>query len=455
MKLRNRSNSVDMLHGPLLKKILLFSLPLVLSGMLQQLFNSADIAVVGRFAGSAAQAAVGCNTSVVALMLGLFTGLSVGANAEIAACIGREDDRAIDDAVHTVILLAFLSGIFMLFLGLFIARPLLRLMNTPDDVLQQAVLYLRVYMLGAPFIILYNFGAAILRSKGDTARPTAALIIAGVINLGLNLVFVIVFHMGVAGVAVATTISNLFSGTVILILLLREEGPFRLSLNRLRLVKQPLVQVVRIGVPAGIQTMVFSLSNVCIQSAVNSLGSVIVAGSADGVTFEMYSYYLISGFVQTTVTFTGQNYAAGHYDRCRRILWLCMASSAVSTLAAGLTLYALRIPFMHLFTTDEAVIAAAIVRFKHVLILQFIANSYEISASALRGIGVALPPAIISILGTCLLRILWVYTVFPHVRSFAFLLYIYPISWVVTGCSMLTALALAWKKNMPRQKELT
>ena len=328
-KSKGISNQMDMLNGSIFDKILLFALPLAISSILQQLFNSVDVAVVGRFASSEALAAVGSNSSVISLLINLFVGISVGANVVIANYIGQGKTEKIQDAVHTVMIVSLISGVFLLVLGLMIARPILEIMGTPENVIDLAVLYLHIYFLGMPFLMIYNFGAAVLRSKGDTKRPLYCLIISGVINACLNLLFVIVFKLSVAGVAIATVIADGVSAVLIIYFLMNEEETIRLRLNKLKIKKSELIKVIKIGVPAGLQGVVFSVSNVCIQTAINSFGSDAVAGSATELNFEYFTYFTISAFVQAAVTFTSQNYGARNFKRCKKIFVYSMISSVV------------------------------------------------------------------------------------------------------------------------------
>ena len=323
--MKTKQNEIDMLHGPLAKKILFFAIPLAVSSMLQQLFNAADIAVVGRFTNPQAMAAVGSNSSVIGLLVSLFTGMSVGANVVVANLLGAKRRDAISDAVHTIITVALVSGIFLLVLGSLIARPILTLMGAPDDVISLAVLYLRIYFCGMPAIMLYNFGSAILRSRGDSRRPFLALTFAGVLNVLMNLFFVIVMHLSVVGVALATVLSNYVSGGMIVYFLIKEQDEFHLSLAKLRIRKEFLLNLLRIGVPAGIQGMVFSLSNVVIQSAVNSFGADCIAGMTAAQNFDFISYCLMNGFAQAALTFTSQNYGARDCERCKTVWRLSMA----------------------------------------------------------------------------------------------------------------------------------
>ena len=438
-----------MLNGPLAGPIILFALPLAVSSMLQQLFNAADTAVVGRFASSQAMAAVGSNSSVINLVVALFVGLSVGTNVVIAGLIGRGRREEISTAVHTALVVAVISGVLLLFVGIGIARPILTLMNTPEDVLDLAVLYLRIYFLGMPFIMLYNFGAAILRSKGDSTRPVYALVCGGILNVLLNLLMVIVFRLHVVGVASATVTSNLVSSLLVMWFLLREEDEFRLDLKKLGINTGYLLQMVRIGMPAGLQGVVFSLSNTVIQTGVNSFGSAASAGSAAALNFEIICFYIVNSFNQATVTFTSQNYAAGKYDRCRRVFGLSLLFTVIGAGTMDFLFIAGRHFTLSLFTTDPKVFEYAVIRFTHILAFQWMVSFYEISGSALRGMGYSMTPTMITIFGTCVFRILWVMTLFPRHRSFGFLLYVYPASWLITGTLVLTAYFWICRKAMP------
>ena len=308
-----------MLSGSLWDKIIRFALPFMATSVLQQLFNATDTAVVGRFASSQAMAAVGSNASVIALIVGLFTGMAMGTNVVVARLIGQGRDGRIHDAVVTSMTTAIISGGVLIVVGNLVAQPLLALMGTPENIIDQAVLYLRIYMLGTPFLMVYNFGSAVLRSKGDSKRPLYCLLASGVFNVALNMVFVIIFHWGVVGVAVATDIASGISATLILIMLAREEERFRVSLRHLYLRREPLGEILRIGIPAGLQGMVFSFSNIILQSAINSFGSDAVAGSAAAQNCEFIAYFVLNSFTQAAVTFTSQNYGAGNLQRCREV----------------------------------------------------------------------------------------------------------------------------------------
>lgn len=446
MQKEKKANSMDMIHGSLWNKILLFALPLAASSILQQLFNSVDTAVVGRFASSQALAAVGSNSSLISLMINLFLGVSLGSNVVIAHYIGQGSEKNIKTAVHTAVLVAVLCGFFVLLFGQVIARPVLLLMGTPEDVINLAVLYLRIYLLGMPCIMLYDFGASILRSTGDSKRPLYALIAAGIINTILNLILVIGFGMGVSGVAIATVISNMVSSGIVLYILLHEQDPIRVELGQLSIVPKELKKILVIGIPAGLQGMMFSIANVCIQSAINSFGSNAIAGSAAALNFEFFAYFIVNAFAQTTVTFTSQNYGAGEVGRCKKIFRLnmvfslifCGMLSAVFVLGRGF--------FLRLYTTDEAVLVFATQRLLIATTLELLTSTYEISAGAMRGLGHSLLPAIITCVGSCLLRLVWIATACRLVHDFSLLMIIYPISWVITGTAMLTAYFCIRKK---------
>ncbi len=445
------SHQVNMLEGPLLKKILLFALPLAASSIIQQLFNSADIAVVGRFASSQALAAVGSNGPVINLLVLLFTGLSVGANVIIAQYIGQGERKKVSESVHTVVSLSLISGVFLLLLGQIIAPPLLRMMNTPEDVIDLATLYLRIYFLGMPFIMLYNFGSAILRSIGDTRRPLYCLMASGVVNVALNLLLVVVFKMSVAGVGIATVIADMISAGLVMYFLMTEQNEdIRVNLKKLSLKKEYLIKVFKIGAPAGVQGMVFSLSNVCIQTSINSFGSDAVAGSATALNFEYITYFIISAFNQTAVTFTSQNYGAAKLDRCKTVLRLsllsgCIICAVVSTvfiLGSGF--------FVRIYTTDENVIPYALTRMTHVMLIEFVTGFYEITGAALRGIGHSLLPAVLTIFGSVVFRIVWIYTVFAYFNTFDWLMNVYPVSWVITGVAVTASYLVIRRKEFDR-----
>lgn len=430
---------VDMLHGPLIKKIITFAIPIAASSILQQLFNSADIAIVGKYCGSQSMAAVGNNAPIINLLIALFTGLSIGANVVIANLIGQKANDKIQSAVNTIITISIISGILLLITGISISRLILELINTPNDVINSAVVYLRVYSLGLPFIMIYNFGSAILRSIGDSKRPLYALTFAGVLNVFLNLLFVVVFDLKVIGVALATDISNLTSAFFIICILYHENYPFRFRFRNLYLNKEHLSNILRIGIPAGLQGIVFSVSNTIIQSAINSFGSAAIAGSAAAFNFECIGYYAINSFNQAAVTFTSQNYSAKKFSRCRKVFQISLFSGIAFCIIINSFFYIHRIFFLNLFTSDSQVLHYALIRFSTVLIYQGIAGTYEITGSTLRGMGYSMTPSVLTILGTCVFRIIWVLVLFPSHQDYKFLLLTYPASWILTGVLTLVA----------------
>lgn len=432
-KTNENKTQIDMLHGSLLKKILIFALPVAASSILQQLFNSADVAVVGRFCGSQAMAAVGGNSSVTSLLINLFVGLSVGANVVIANYIGRKDEKRVREATHTVMLMAMISGIFLMAVGVFLAKPILTLMNTPKDVINLATLYLRIYFVGMPFVMIFNFGSAILRSVGDTKRPMYSLLISGIINVCLNLVLVIAFKLGVAGVAISTVVADCISAAIVMGYLTHEKGIIHIDINNLIIKKEHVIKVIQIGAPAGLQGMVFSLSNVCIQTAINGFGSDAVAGSAAAVNFEFFTYFVTSAFSQAAVTFTSQNYGAGEYKRCKKIFKVSMLSGLCVTAIMSIIFVLGRGFFIRFYTGNTKVIEYALVRMVHVELLACMPVLYEVGAAGLRGIGYSLLPAILTMVGSCAFRFVWVYTVFKKYDSYQMLMNVYPVSWTITA----------------------
>lgn len=442
----NKSEDMDMLNGGILRKVLVFALPLALSSMLQQLFNSADTAVVGRFAGSQALAAVGSNQVVINLLINIFVGLSVGANVTVAKYYGKGDKKSVSHAVHTSILVAVISGLFLIVFGFFMTKILLELMGTPEDVIGLAGIYLRIYFAGMPFIMVYNFGSAILRSIGDTKRPLMCLFTAGILNVILNLFFVIVCKMSVSGVAIATVISNAVSSGMIIYILVHEERDIHLDLKKLAIDKDILLEIIKIGVPAGVQGMVFSLSNVCIQASVNSFGSVAIAGSAAALNFEGFAFFLLNSFTQASVTFTSQNFGAKQYKRCVRIARVCSLTAIVCTTALCIIFIVLADPFISIYTTDEVVKQFGILRMKYILSLEFLNVIVDVIAGSIRGMGYSAIPAAVDIIGVCGFRLLWVATIFQKYHTFEMLMAVYPISWLLTSVAMLAVFFIVSRK---------
>ena len=424
--------NMDMLNGPLGRKILRFAVPLAATSILQQLFNAADIAVVGQFAGDKALAAVGANTFVINMLINLFVGISVGVNVVVANSIGAQSYRAITRSVHTSVIVSFISGILLSFIGVFFARPILSAISTPADVLDLAVRYLQVYFAGIPFVMLYNFVAAILRGKGDTKRPLYVLLATGAINVLLNVLFVAGFGMSVTGVALATVIANALSAGTLFYFLLHEVGPFKLEFWKLRITPVFLGRIMRVGLPAGLQGVVFSFSNVCLQSAINSLGSATVAASATALTYEFIVYYWLNSFSHACVTFVGQNYGAKNLERCRSAVRWTILLATTSTFALSMLCCYFAKPLLSLYTSDPEIIATGSIRMYVVVGVLFINVFLDVFSGALRGMGQSLAPALTCVVGVCGIRILWVIFVFPQYRSFASLMVVYPVSWIVT-----------------------
>ena len=432
LRLHRGRYDIDMLNGPVLPRLLSFALPLMLSSMLQLTFNAADVIVVGRFEGDAALAAVGAPGSLINLLVNLFLGLSVGANVVVAQCCGAGDYRQTGEAVHTAVALSLVGGVLVGVFGFLLAGPLLGLMSTPDEVLPLATSYMRIYFLGMPANMLYNFGAAILRAIGDTRRPLAYLTLAGVVNVALNLFFVIVFHMGVSGVALATIISQLISATLVTLCLIRTDGAIHLDVRRIRLHPDKVWRIARVGLPAGLQGMVFSLSNVLIQSTVNSFGKSAVAGNTTASNLEGYIYVAMNSIHQGAITFTGQNVGARKYDRISKV---CAASLVAVTgigLALGGFLMLAKGWLFRIYTNDDAVIAAAGLRSGIIAPTYFLCGMMEVMVGLLRGMGSSVTPMVVSILGACVLRIVWILTIFPLNPTLPTLYLSYPVSWLIT-----------------------
>lgn len=445
-----KSYEIDMCNGPLFGKILTFSIPLMLSGILQLLFNAADTIVVGRFAGSTALAAVGSTSSLINLLTNLFIGFSVGANVLVARFYGARKEKEVEDTVHSAILLSLICGILLLLIGITITRQILVWMGTPEDVLGQAALYLQIYFLGMPVMLLYNFGSSILRAIGDTKRPLYYLIFAGIINVILNLIFVIGFHLGVAGVAIATVVSQAVSATLIVRCMTRLEGCCRLNLKQIRLTKDKTKQIMRIGLPAGLQGMVFSLSNVLIQSSVNSFGSIAMAGNTAAMNIEGFIYIAMNTFHQTAMSFTSQNFGAGRQERIRRVLLLCLGMVTTVGLVLGMAAYFAGTPLLSIYSSDPKVIQYGLLRMSVICTTYCLCGIMDTMVGALRGIGYSFMPMVVSLLGACGLRIIWIFTFFQWNRSL-FTLYIsYPVSWLITGAVHMICYAIVRRKQLKK-----
>jgi len=447
MKKKNaRSYEIDMCNGPLLKKILIFYFPLMLSGVLQLLFNAADIVVVGRFAGSHALAAVGSTSSLINLLVNLFIGLSVGANVLVARFYGAGLKRDLSEMVHTAITTSLIAGCFLAVVGIFVAGPALRLMGTPDDVIDHAILYMQIYFAGMPAMMAYNFGAAVLRAVGDTQRPLYYLLIAGVINVILNLICVIIFHMGVAGVAIATVISQVVSALLVLRCLMQTDSGYRLDLKQLRIVPEKMKKMVQIGIPAGLQGALFSISNVLIQSSVNSFGSIAMAGNTAAANIEGFIYTSMNALHQTAISFTGQNYGARNYKRIGRILVICEVLVILVGLIMGNGAYLFGDTLLRLYTTEAEVIPYGMLRLSFIATTYALCGMMDVIVGSLRGIGCSIMPMLVSLTGACLFRVVWIYTVFRHFHTLEALYISYPISWILTFMVHLICFIIVYRK---------
>ena len=427
-----RSYQVDMCNGPIFKKLIIFAIPLILSGCLQLLFNAADIIVVGRFTGSQALAAVGSTSALINLLVNLFIGISVGANVVLGKYIGARDDENASKTVHTAIFISIVGGILMIFIGVFFSKPLLQLMATPEDVIDLSSLYMRIYFVGMPFFMLYNFGAAILRSIGDTKRPLYFFLISGIINVVFNLFFVIVLHMGVAGVALATMISEGISAGLILLCLKHMDGPLHFELKNMRFHKDLALKMLEVGLPAGLQGIIFSISNVLIQSSVNSFGSVVMAGNTAASNIEGFVYTSMNAVYQTSLSFTSQNFGAKKFDRIDKILIECLGIVALVGLVLGQGAYFFGQQLLSIYTNDRHVIQYGIERLSVIAATYCLCGMMDTLVGSLRGVGYSILPMLVSLTGVCVFRVIWIFTVFKSLHT-QFSLYVsYPISWTIT-----------------------
>lgn len=423
---------MDMCNGPLLGKIILFSIPVILSGILQLLFNAADIVVVGRFAGNEALAAVGSTSSLINLMTNLFIGLSVGANVLVARYYGAGQKKELSEMVHTAVLTSVVSGIVLIFVGVLVAEPALKLMDTPADCIDQAVLYIRIYFVGMPVSMLYNFGSAILRAVGDTKRPLYFLSVAGVINVILNLFFVIVLHMGVAGVAMATVISQAVSASLVIRCLMKTDSDYKLELCKLCIVKDKLIKMAQIGLPAGLQGSLFSISNVLIQSSVNSFGSIAMAGNAAAGNVEGFVYTAMNSMSQTAISFAGQNFGAGKFKRIGKVTFQCLVIVMLIGLVMGNTVFFFAENLLGLYSKDAQVIEYGILRLSVICTTYCLCGMMDVMVGVMRGMGHSVLPMLVSLTGACLFRVVWIYTIFKAYNSLFSLYVSYPISWLLT-----------------------
>lgn len=441
-----KSHRIDMTTGPLTKNIIKFTIPIMLSGILQLLFNAADIVVVGQFSGKTALAAVGSTSSLINLLISLFIGLSIGANVLVARYQGANDYKSVAKTVHTSIALGIVGGAIMLLIGLFASKPLLILMETPLDIIDQSALYMKILFIGMPLNLIFNFSSAILRAVGDTKRPLYYLTVAGVVNVILNVFLVTVFNLGVAGVAIATVIAQLVSCTLILLCLKNETGAIKLYLHRISIDFEKLLLILKIGIPAGLQGCIFSISNVLIQSSVNSFGSTVVAGNTAASNIEGFVYMAMNSLYQTCLSFTSQNFGAKNYKRINKVLLNCLILVTLTGLILGNSAYFLGDSLLKIYNSDPNVIKYGIVRLSIISTSYFLCGHMDVIVGSIRGLGYSVLPMVVSLIGACGLRILWIYTIFVNFRSLTTLFISYPVSWIITFLTHLICYFTVTKK---------
>ena len=445
---------IDMCNGSIMDKLISFSLPLMVSGILQLAFNAVDIIVVGRFSGSQALAAVGSTTALINVFTNLFIGISLGANVLAARFYAAGKDREMSETVHTSITLVLISGIMMAVIGVLLAKWALEIMGTPDDVIGQSALYMRIYFMGMPFFMLYNYGAAILRAIGDTKRPLIFLIISGIANAALNMILVILFHMGVAGVAIGTIISQLISCVLVLICLYRSEGSYQLRFSKLKINGAYMEQIFQVGVPAGIQSTVINLSNALLQSSVNSFGSIAMAGYTAANNMLGFLYMSVNSITQACMSFTSQNYGVGKLKRMDKVLRDCaILSISIAAVLGGLA-YCFGPQILTIYTSDPKVINCGMEILAYTSITYFLCGIMDLFPGALRGMGYSAVPMVLSVIGTVGTRIVWVFGIFPNHRSLSVLFVSYPVSWILTIVLQVMCFYFVRKRVHQKEKRL-
>lgn len=450
-----------MIHGSIWDKLIKYALPVAATGILEQLFNASDVAVVGNFTGNAktlAVVAVGANSPIVGLLLNFFIGIALGVNVVIAKAVGKNNNRTIHKAVHTSIIMAVVGGFAVTVIGELFIGELLQVLNVPDDVFPYALLYIRIYLIGMPVILLYNFEAAIFRSIGETKTPLKALAFSGVVNVLLNLFFVIVLKMTVNGVAIATVISNALSSVILFIKLMKTDSVIHVDVKSLRFDKNVFIRIIKIGLPAGVQSAVFSVANIVIQSAINSLGTVVIAASSAAFNIEIFAYDILNSFSQACTTFTGQNYGAGQLKRCRKVLILSIIEDAIATAAAIILVLLSGRVLLSVFNNDPQVIKIGYTRLVMIFSAYTFSMLYENMSGYLRGFGISLLPAILTVIGVCGIRIFWIYTIFPQHRNFTVIMAAYPVSLSTTAVLIFIALIICrpshkLEPKMSRERE--
>ncbi len=451
--MKNKKYSMNMSEGPLFPKIISFTLPLILSSLLQLLFNAADMIVAGRYVGKNALAAIGSTSSLINLLVNVFLGLSVGCNVSVARFFGSKQEKDVHETVHTAIALSLISGMILAAIGIAFAPDLLILMGTPSDVLDLSTLYIKIYFLGMPMSMLYNFGAAILRSIGDTKRPLIYLTIAGAVNAICNVIFIVVFHMGVEGVAYATILSQALSAILTLKCLMQSDECYKFELKKLKIYKDKLILILKLGLPAGFQGAIFSISNVLIQSTINSFGSDTMAGNSAACNIEGFVYVSMNAFHHTCLSFTSQNYGANRMDRVKKTLLTCLACVTVVGFALGLLSYIFGPELLSIYASPDdkdVVIKYGMIRMSIIMMTYFTCGTMDTCVGSIRGLGYSVLPMIVSLLGACGLRILWIYTVFTKIPTLECLYASYPISWTVTTIAHLICIFFIFRKVSQR-----
>ncbi len=448
-----KSYEMDMCNGPILSKVLVYAFPLMLSGILQLLFNAADVIVVGRFAGSQSLAAVGSTSALINLLVNVFIGLSVGVNVLVAQYYGAKKEDDVNETVHTAVTISLVSGVFLVFVGFLLSRPLLELMGTPADVIDKSTIYMKFYFAGMPVIMLYNFGSAVLRAVGDTRRPLYYLTIAGVVNVLLNVFFVTQLHMDVAGVALATVLAQVISAGLVVRALMQSDGCLKLELKKLRIEKGKLKRIVRVGLPAGMQGAIFSISNVLIQSSVNSFGSIAMAGNTTAQNIEGFIYTAMNAVYQTNLSFTSQNYGGRKFSRINRITLTCVGVVTVVGLILGLSCYGAGEFLVGIYSSDPEVVQYGLTRLSVFGMTYFICGIMDTMVGAIRGLGYSILPMCVSLTGACAFRIVWIYTIFQWNRTLMTLYLSYPASWIVTTIAHVICFIII-RKKLPKEDRI-
>ena len=448
-----KSYEMDMCNGPILSKVLVYAFPLMLSGILQLLFNAADVIVVGRYAGSQSLAAVGSTSALINLLVNVFIGLSVGVNVLVAQYYGAKKEDDVNETVHTAVAISLVSGVFLVFVGFLLSRPLLELMGTPADVIDKSTIYMKFYFAGMPVIMLYNFGSAVLRAVGDTRRPLYYLTIAGVVNVLLNVFFVTLLNMDVAGVALATVLAQVISAGLVVRALMQSEGCLKLELKKLRIDKSKLKRIVRVGLPAGMQGAIFSISNVLIQSSVNSFGSIAMAGNTTAQNIEGFIYTAMNAVYQTNLSFTSQNYGGRKFSRLNRITLTCVGVVTVVGLVLGLSCYGAGEFLVGIYSSDPEVVQYGLTRLSVFGMTYFICGIMDTMVGAIRGLGYSILPMCVSLTGACAFRIVWIYTIFQWNRTLMTLYLSYPASWIVTTIAHVVCFIII-RKKLPKEDRI-